>query len=1242
MKLFINKIKKTHIYFLISFFFFLPLLNLFSQTIGGKIHLTEPERVYSLNGTWKFYPQDDFKFASPEYDDLHWSYIKIPGYWYQQGFNHEGVAWYRMSFTVSEKFAEVDLAVMVPFINIAHEFFLNGIKIGGRGSISNDGGLLRASNKINIYYLPANLIKPNEKNQIAFRLRSYGIIGGFLLNDFHIGKSLLVKELYEEYFIWNTLLVGCFLFVGLYFLIIFFGRSTATHYFYFACLSILLALYVLGIKTLGYWIWDNFRFNLYLYYFGITTFTFWYSNFLHRFYRFSKSWFPRAGEILSILLFIAFLICTSDLILLEKFARFALPIALLNVFTFFIYGVYLTFKAIHRNIFGAKIIGYGSFLFAFFITNDIMNYFRIIDSFWLTEEGFFVFILSMAVAMATKFSTIYKNLERTTDELRSLKGVLEVKVDARTRDLRLATDHAEESRKEIQKLNEFTKKINETTDIEEVFESVFNYIRNNFEITSVWIISVDEDKKEFRNFKNFLDSRVPKESVEFLNNFCARLIPETGTLWRTYNRRKPLYVRKIPSVERMMEVDKLVMEKLQLRSFLHVPMIVHDEVLAIICFTNYKSDLLLKRADVKGITRFCDQIAGAIQSTIFLQMAEISNQETKVALAEVEKARFDIEKSYQNVKVLSKIGQDIIGSLSVEKIIDTVYENVNKLMDASVFGIGIYNEKHKVIDCPGFIEKGKKMPTFSIPLDSEIRPALWCFYNQKTVLCNDVYKDFPKYNFPVNPIEGEMPESLIYMPVTYKKKAMGVITVQSFTKNAYEAYHVSILRNLSVYCAIALENAEAYQELNNAYKEIEYLNEFSKKINSTTLLDDVFNHVFEYIQLVFNAEGLILALTSPSKDKLLFYRVSTPQNLTPEQLDFLQNGHIPLNEKGGVIYQTYLRKRSFYLARTNIGIESEADRNMIKIMKVKSLLLYPLIVHNKVIGMLMITSFESRLKLKKFELKAISRFCEQIAGAIYTSSLLKQVNEEKERSEGLLRAIMGDLVKARIIQQSLLPKEMPRRKDLIIESRYIPMEQVGGDLYDFIEFPSGRFGIFIADVSGHGIPAAMISSMAKLVLSIFGEVIPSPSEYLKYLNKFILGKLAGNFLTCFYCIIDREKNVMHYANAGHPPFLHIRDGQCKLHKARGRLIGIFDDLRMEEGELKIQKNDRFLFFTDGITEVFNPQLEEFGIERLTDIALKHKAEPLDRHLDTILNTVTKFQNVKKMQDDVTLVGMEII
>ena len=181
-----------------------------------------------------------------------------------------------------------------------------------------------------------------------------------------------------------------------------------------------------------------------------------------------------------------------------------------------------------------------------------------------------------------------------------------------------------------------------------------------------------------------------------------------------------------------------------------------------------------------------------------------------------------LEQSYNNVELLGEIGRKVTSSLSIDNIIGTVYDNVNKLMDASIFGIGIYHDDTKSIDFPATYENGKALPAYSNSIYDQNRFAGLCFISGKEILINDLGTEYSNYlqHMPT-PIEGQQPVSLIYLPLKSKEKMFGVITVQSFSKNAFTEYHLYMLRTIAIYTAIALENAESFKKLTSTVNSLQ-------------------------------------------------------------------------------------------------------------------------------------------------------------------------------------------------------------------------------------------------------------------------------------------------------------------------------------------------------------------------------------------------------------------------------------
>ena len=177
-----------------------------------------------------------------------------------------------------------------------------------------------------------------------------------------------------------------------------------------------------------------------------------------------------------------------------------------------------------------------------------------------------------------------------------------------------------------------------------------------------------------------------------------------------------------------------------------------------------------------------------------------------------------------------------------------------------------------------------------------------------------------------------------------------------------------------------------------------------------------------------------------------------------------------------------------------------------------------------------------------------------------------------------LIAIDRELDIARQIQSSILPQAMPRVSGLTIATRYRPMTAVAGDFYDFLEMDAHRIGILVADVSGHGVPAALIASMVKVAFVAQREHADSPAAVLAGMNETLCGRLAGQYVTAAYLFVDIRAGVIRYGAAGHPPMLRLthQEGRVDEVAQNGLLLGFIGDAGYNALEQPLRDHDRFL------------------------------------------------------------------
>jgi sigma-B regulation protein RsbU (phosphoserine phosphatase) len=270
---------------------------------------------------------------------------------------------------------------------------------------------------------------------------------------------------------------------------------------------------------------------------------------------------------------------------------------------------------------------------------------------------------------------------------------------------------------------------------------------------------------------------------------------------------------------------------------------------------------------------------------------------------------------------------------------------------------------------------------------------------------------------------------------------------------------------------------------------------------------------------------------------------------------------------------------------------------------------------------------------------------EQLPDVVWQSNLFGRATSNLVLSEELQQAYQAldwELQTVGEIQRSLLPAELPAIPTLDLAAHYQPSQRAGGDYYDFFPLPGGRWGLFIADVSGHGTPAAVLMAVTHCIAHTHPGPIMPPAGVLRYLNHHLESRYTqqnGNFVTAFYGIYDPAGRSLTYASAGHnPPRLkRCRDGTLlSLDRSGGLPLGILAEGKYDESVLPLQPGDQIVFYTDGITEAYDPHGHQFGTDRLdavlTDCSLQASAL-----LDAVLAAVKAFTHDHPADDDRTLI-----
>jgi len=243
---------------------------------------------------------------------------------------------------------------------------------------------------------------------------------------------------------------------------------------------------------------------------------------------------------------------------------------------------------------------------------------------------------------------------------------------------------------------------------------------------------------------------------------------------------------------------------------------------------------------------------------------------------------------------------------------------------------------------------------------------------------------------------------------------------------------------------------------------------------------------------------------------------------------------------------------------------------------------------------------------------------------------------EKERLEKELQVAFE-------IQTSILPQTLPSLDGYDFGALMVPARAVGGDFYDIVPLSANKVGVIIGDVADKGVPSAIFMAQTHALLYAMAKRESTPAQVLHHVNELLL-KIGESslFVTVLYGILDKRTNQFSYARAGHElPIIVTADGNTQIAPyEQGQLMGILEDLILDEQSVSVPQGGLILLYTDGVIDARHTNGESFGLERLLEVIKQSKAGSAQQHCDQLWQTICEFQSRDAQEDDVTIVALK--
>lgn|GEM_PF-2116176 len=256
-------------------------------------------------------------------------------------------------------------------------------------------------------------------------------------------------------------------------------------------------------------------------------------------------------------------------------------------------------------------------------------------------------------------------------------------------------------------------------------------------------------------------------------------------------------------------------------------------------------------------------------------------------------------------------------------------------------------------------------------------------------------------------------------------------------------------------------------------------------------------------------------------------------------------------------------------------------------------------------------------------------------------AMLDEISEQRKARA----SIEADMGRAARIQFNLLPERIPNLRGFDIRVHYQSAKEVSGDYYDFIPIDRENMGIVVADVSGKGVPGAMVMGMARTALQLLARGSSNARETIISLNRVLARDIKGvMFLTLMYLVLNVHTLTIQVINAGHNPLVLWRDGVSRLINPKGIAVGLdlgpVFEANLKEDLIQLQKGDRITVYTDGVIEAMNEKGEEFGEERFLEIIEESADKPSAEFINNLVAAIKAHQGNAEQHDDITVVTLK--
>lgn len=619
--------------------------------------------------------------------------------------------------------------------------------------------------------------------------------------------------------------------------------------------------------------------------------------------------------------------------------------------------------------------------------------------------------------------------------------------------------------------------------------------------------------------------------------------------------------------------------------------------------------------------------------------------------------------------ILSSLRERIEKKFNLQILLDVFFQKTQKAEPSDGQILLLKKENHLRVELLSFPETVKNLEStyYKIELNPENSPILYDCLNEKKTLNifreemeqfeHSILRNLLFYRFKLWNVKN-----IVYLPVYKgKQEVIGILILFNLNEVIPGKKILKIQKIIKKFAGIIYYQwrKKSLEELtvNFEWSREKYnrLLKLSSKINMLLEQKDFFKILIDELMNIFGFEMGILLLEKNKKLPFITGDVSKPEYLEAleKQLNYfgqIENAPDVSDQAhpDGVSSLVFLNNTPVYfydmqaIDSMPMSPKSRFSLDLVKPLIVKSLVHIPIRDNGEPIGTLQLWSFSTAVSLSQDDIDIICHLCSFVPSVLRNSKIYSILEGHTKSIQNKNKQLREELKLAEQIQTNIIPSNYPKTPGVRFASFYKAMQEVGGDFYDFVQVREpDMMGIFISDISGHGVPAAFITSMLKIILDTCGAYKFSPSSLMHYLNSKLLALANGNFITAFYGLYNSNTRKFIYARASHPYPVLIRNGELTELKGDGMILGFFEEVSSDEKEIDLFPGDKLIFYTDGLTESLNSE-GKFFRDRMFQVLKKNHHEPIDKIINLLHYELLLHCERDIFEDDVCIVGMEIL